>query len=65
MPKPIVIQIEQFSSEEYSRVCAEYKENFKVCLNDHHNIILITSVPNLLILVYPKSFFLVPDTSFF
>ena len=65
MTKPIVIQIEQFFSREYSRVGGEYKENFKVCLNHHHNIILATSVPNFLILVYSQLFFLVPDIYIF
>ena len=64
MTKPIVIQTEQFLSRECSRVCGEYKGNSKVCLNDHGNIILITSVPDLLLLVYFKLFFLVQDTSF-
>ena len=33
MTKPTVIQIEQFLSREYSRVCGEYKGNLKACLN--------------------------------
>ena len=49
---------------EYSRVCGEYKGNFKVCLNHHHNIILITSVPDFLLLVYTWLFFLVQDIYF-
>ena len=65
MTKPTVIQIEQFLSREYSRVCGEYKGNFKVCLNHHHNIILITSVPDILLLVYSQLFFLAQGISFF
>ena len=64
MTKPIVIQTEQFLSKEYSRVCGEYKGNFKVCLNHHHNMILITSVPDFMLLVYSQLFFLVQDISF-
>ena len=60
MTKPTVIQIEQFLSREYSRVCGEYKGNFKVCLNHHHNI-LITPVPDVLLLVYSQLFFLVQE----
>ena len=65
MTKSIVIQIEQFLSREYSRVCGEYKGNFKVCLNHHHSIILIISVPDFLLLVYCQLLFLVQDISFF
>ena len=65
MTKPTVIQIEQFLSREYSRVCGEYKGNLKVCLNHHNNIVLITPVPDFLLLVYSQLFFLVQNTSFF
>ena len=65
MTEPIAIQIEQFLSREYSRGCGEYKGNFKVCFNHQHNIILITSVPDFLLLVYSQLFFLVQDISFF
>ena len=33
MTRPIVIQVEQFFSKEYSAVCGEHKGNFNVCLN--------------------------------
>ena len=65
MTKPIVIQIEHFFPREYSRVCGEYKGNFEVCLNHHRNKILITSVPDFLLLVYFQLFFLVQGISFF
>ena len=60
-----VIQIEQCSLREYSRICGEYKGNFIVWLNLHYIIILITSVSDFLVLVYSQLYFLVPDTSFF
>ena len=65
MSKPIVIQIEQFFPREYSRVCGEYKGNFEFCLIHHRNKILITSVPDFLLLVYSQLFFLVQGISFF
>ena len=64
MTKPIVIEIEQFLSRECCRVSGEYKANFKVCLKHDRNIISITSVPDFLLLVYSKLFFLAQDISF-
>ena len=65
MTKRIVIQIEQIFSRDYSRVCEEYKANFKICLNYYQSMILITSAPNILLLVYSQFFFLVQDMSLF
>ena len=65
MTKAIVIQIEQFFSIEYSRVYGKYKGNFIVYLNHHHIIILVTSIPDILLLVYSELIFQVQDISFF